>query len=118
MILCLTKPEDTGYNGDPLKLSDIQLPQLFQIKPPYPNPFNGRVSIPIKTNENSSINFNVYDINGNIIYKSNWTNHTNREKNIVWNGKNNNGENVSSGTYILKINNGTLIKNTRVMFIK
>ena len=32
-----------------------------------PNPFNGRVSIPIKTNQNSLINFNVYDINGETV---------------------------------------------------
>ena len=118
MILCLTTPGDTGYSGEPLKVRSDQLPQSFQIKPPYPNPFNGRISIPIKINKNSLINFNVYDINGDIVYKSNLTYPPNTEKNIFWNGKNNNGEIVSSGTYLLKIIHGRLTRTTKVIFIK
>ena len=109
MILCLTTPGDTGYNGDPLKIEVNQLPQEFQIGHPYPNPFNGRVAIPIKTNHNSLINFNVYDINGETVYNSNLTYTAQTDNNIFWDGKSNNGNIISSGTYLIKIVNLSLI---------
>ena len=71
MILCLTTPGDTGYNGDPLNIEDDLNPITFKIGSPYPNPFNGKVSIPIKLGDNSLVNFNVYDLNGSVIYNSN-----------------------------------------------
>ena len=118
MILCLTTPGDTGYNGDPLKIEDNKLPQKFQIGHPYPNPFNGRVSIPINTNQNSLINFNVYDINGETVYNSNLTYTAQTYNNIFWDGKSNNGNIVSSGTYLIKIVNGPIIKTKKIIYIK
>ena len=118
MILCLTTPGDTGYNGEPLEIESDQFPQLFQIEAPYPNPFNGRVSIPIKTNQNSLINFNVYDINGRIIYNSNLTYSAHTDNNIFWDGKNNGGNIVSSGTYLIKIINGSITNTKKIIYIK
>ena len=118
MILCLTTPGDTGYNGDPLNIEDDLNPVTFKIGSPYPNPFNGKVSIPIKLGDNSLVNFNVYDLNGSVIYNSNLNYQAHSENNIFWNGKSNNGGLVSSGTYILKVINGLSEETKKIIYIK
>ena len=106
MILCLTTPGDTGYNGDPLNIESDLSPITFKIGSPYPNPFNGKVSIPIRLSNKSLVNFNVYDLSGSVVYNSNLNYQSFSENSIFWDGKNNNGSLVSSGTYNLKVING------------
>jgi len=83
MILCLTTPGDTGYNGVPLSIENEIRPVKFKIGSPYPNPFNGKVSIPIRLGDKSLVNFNVYDLNGSIVYNSNLNYQAHSENNII-----------------------------------
>ena len=118
MILCLTTPGDTGYNGDPLNIEGDLSPITFKIGSPYPNPFNGKVSIPIRLGNKSLVNFNVYDLNGSVVYNSNLNYQAHSENNVFWNGKSNNGSLVSSGTYILKVINGLSVDTKKIIYIK
>ena len=118
MILCLTTPGDTGYNGDPLKIGGDLSPITFKIGSPYPNPFNGKVSIPIRLSNKSLVNFNVYDLNGSVVYNSNLNYQAHSENNIVWDGNTNNGSLVSSGTYILKVINGLSVDTKKIIYVK
>ena len=118
MILCLTTPGDTGYNGDPLNIESDLSPITFKIGSPYPNPFNGKVSIPIRLGNKSLVNFNVYDLNGSVVYNSNLNYQAHSENNIVWDGNTNNGSLVSSGTYILKVINGLSVDTKKIIYIK
>ena len=46
-------------------------------------------------------------------------NHANySENNIFWDGKNNNGSFVSSGTYILKVINGLSVDTKKIIYVK
>ena len=118
MILCLTTPGNTGYSGDPLEISGDLLPGLIKIGSPYPNPFNGNVSIPIDINRQSMINFSIYDIKGLLVFYSNKNYMSGTKNNFLWNGKSNNGKRVSSGTYIININNKASSKTKKVVYIK
>ena len=89
-----------------------------EIGSPYPNPFNGKVSIPIRLGNKSLVNFNVYDLSGSVVYSSNFNYQAHSENNIFWDGKSNNGSLVSSGTYILKVINGLSINTKKIIYIK
>jgi hypothetical protein len=118
MILCLTTPGNTGYSGGPLEISGDLLPNLINIGSPYPNPFNGNVSIPIDIEKQSMVNFFIYDIGGSLVFSSNQNYVPETKNNFLWNGKSNNGKHVSSGTYIININNKASSETKKVVYIK
>ena len=118
MILCLTTPGNTGYSGDPLEISGDLLPGLITIASPYPNPFNGNVSIPIDIKRQSMINFYIYDIEGSLVFSSNQNYAPETKNKFLWNGKSNNGKHVSSGTYLININNNLSSQTKKIVYIK
>lgn len=85
----------------------------------YPNPANPttviKFSLPVLTN----ISLGIYDILGrevcrlidNEIYEKGW-------HNINWNGKNNAGNPVSSGTYIYRLKSGTEVLSGKIIMMK
>ena len=96
----------------------------------YPNPFNPSTSIRFSTHPASSplskgrievgfeCNLKIYDILGNEI-----TTLVNEEKpagtyEVIWNGKNNFGNNVSSGIYFVRIQANQQFKNLKLMLLK
>jgi hypothetical protein len=91
----------------------------------YPNPFNPTTTINytvpnvISTKgRNPNIKIIVYDILGNII-----TTLVNEEKpsgsyEVIWDGKNNVGNKVSSGIYFVRLNINNQFKNLKLMLLK
>ena len=118
MILCLTTPGDTGYNGDPLEISNDLLPSSITIGSPYPNPFNGSVSVPINIIKPSAVHFTIYDVGGSLVFSSNRKYNNGIENVFFWDGKNSNGNIVSSGNYYISATNNTFNETKRILFIK
>lgn len=84
----------------------------FELKQNYPNPFNPSTSIQYNINTDGMVNLEVYDLLGQRInvlvneYKKAG------DHKSFWNGRNNNGQEVSSGIYFfhLKFANRLLVK--------
>ena len=54
------------YN--PLVLTDLSMPLKYELKAPYPNPFNPTTSIEFSLIENqTNFSLNIYDIRGRLI---------------------------------------------------
>lgn len=118
MILCLTTPSTTGYNGDPLSVSDIELPQTFQMHNAYPNPFNGEVVIPISLDQPQPLLIEIYNCKGEYINTlKNGIVHAGKTM-IKWNGVKDNGQNVPSGVYFVRFINSDKIMNQKILFLK
>ncbi len=84
----------------------------------YPNPFNPKTNIKFTTAENAQVNVKIYNAKGQLI--KNLVN-GNLEKgvhNIVWNGKDNAGKNVSSGIYFYKISMPDYQKTKKMLLLK
>ena len=118
MILCLTTPGDTGYNGDPLEISNDFLPSSITIGSPYPNPFNGNVSVPINIIKPSAVHFTIYDVGGSLVFSSNREYNNGIENVFFWDGKNNNGNLVSSGNYYISATSNSFNETKKILFIK
>ncbi len=95
----------------------------------YPNPFNPATTIRFSTppassplrkgrNEVGFVTLIIYDILGNEVKTL-----VNEEKpagtyEIIWSGKNNSGNNVSSGIYFVRIQANQLFKNLKLVLLK
>lgn len=75
----------------------------FQLKQNYPNPFNPSTTISFILPKNTFVNFTVYNILGEKVSELYNGEMSLGEKQIIWNGLNDDNKNVSSGIYIYRI---------------
>ena len=107
---------------DPSKISVIcpvsQIPQTLTLSQNYPNPFNSTTTISYQINKKEKVNIEIYNISGEhiITLVNNWQ-EPGKYK-VVWNGKRENGEAISSGIYFIKLKAGNSIKNKKMILIK
>ncbi len=83
-----------------------------------PNPFNSFTTIsfdPAPKNVNS---LKIYDVAGRVVRSYFFENQRNNKNSITWDGKNNYGNDVSSGVYIIRCQSETGCVNRRVVFLK
>ena len=71
----------------------------------YPNPFNPTVTLDFTLENDSYVNIDVYNILGQKVVSLFKGDRLSGENSIMWNGKNTNGEMVSSGSYFISILN-------------
>ena len=100
-------------------LGQIKRNQLLQN---YPNPFNPETWIPFKLAEDSPITIDIFNSTGELVRTiSQGTmqagDYSSQSDAVHWNGKNNDGESVSSGIYFYTINAGDFSA-TRKMLIR
>ena len=88
----------------------------------YPNPFNNRVKIEFALPQNvvaSETTFKIYSILGQVVRTfSASSNFIDNKYQFIWNGKNNNGADVSSGTYFFVVNTGHKQYSLKLLFMK
>ena len=97
------------------------LPTGTQLLANYPNPFNPETWIPFQLAQDSTVTAKIYDVTGNQIRMIELGhipagNYVESNKAIYWDGRTEDGEQVSSGTYFYQIEAGDYI-NTRKMVI-
>ena len=104
-----------GVNLD--TTNNIIIPQEFHLYPVYPNPFNAGVNIRFTLENEGEVQLNIFDIKGNKIWHQS-TKFTEGTHLIKWDGKNQLGNQVPSGTYVVEASNGTLIKTRKMLLLK
>lgn len=84
----------------------------------YPNPFNPSTTINYSVPGASNVNIMVYDINGQVVKNllSEFKNSGNYSLN--WNGKNDSGSTVSSGTYFYQVQVGNFVQTKKMILLK
>ena len=106
-----------------LELESNPVPDLTRLLQNYPNPFNPETWIPYQLSQDSEVKIWIYDVEGQLvrsmevgfqeagIYSS-------REKAIYWDGKNQDGEPVSSGVYFYILEMGTESQTKQMVILK
>jgi len=69
----------------------------------YPNPFSEKSTINLNLNNSAFVSLIVYDLQGKLIQNLNHTKLPSGQHEFVWNGKNNNHKNASSGVYFYSL---------------
>ena len=92
----LGKAGATGFDDD-VNIGDKMLMKC------YPNPFTEKVTIEITAPETINLDVKIYDLNGRVI-RNLYSGNGLSGKLLIWDGKNDQGKKVASGSYYLKAN--------------
>lgn len=95
-----------------------QIPEQFELRQNYPNPFNPTTSIRFGIPEASQVKLKIYNIRGQEIRSLVNNMLSARYYDVLWDGKDDLGNQVSSGVYIYRLETGKFIKSKRMMLIK
>ena len=101
-----------------LETDEPIIPKEFQVSNSYPNPFNPKTKIDIAIPEASKVSIRIYDILGNEVFKWDENFLNSGYYNFYWHGINNQGDNISSGTYIVLITNGKKTFSQKITLLK
>jgi len=100
------------YDGAPGVPLDYLLSQNF------PNPFNPSTSVQFSIPVEGFVNIKVYDMLGQEVADLYSGNAQAGTYTLNWNGKDNSGNNVSSGSYIYKMTAGDFVQSKKMTFLK
>jgi Ca-activated chloride channel family protein len=110
-------------DGKPIGTTDLEenkeIPTDFSLSA-YPNPFNSQVTITIKlpiNMLNKNFTFRIYNILGQVVKTFQVTNVTNMIR-LFWDGRNDDGEQMSSGIYIFTASAPNFTKSLKLMYMK
>jgi len=83
---------------------DTEIPKITALQKPFPNPFNPDVTIPFDLSIGGKVTISIYNLKGQLIRDLVNENKPAASHRIVWNGKDNEGNYVSTGTYVIQMN--------------
>tara|TARA_Y100001960_G_C14606681_1_gene793603 strand:+ start:127 stop:642 length:516 start_codon:yes stop_codon:yes gene_type:complete len=111
----------SGFWGSVAQITlgvDDVVPEEFSISNAYPNPFNPTVNIDFSIPERTDINIQVFDLLGKMVFlhKQDFTDAG--KYRFQWNAKDNSGNNVASGIYIVAIQHQKNIYKQKITFLK
>ena len=116
---------DVDYDGNVeyhslqlMGVSSFNIPEQFVLYPNYPNPFNPVTTIRYDLSKESFVDITIYDMLGNVVYDLVNTNQSYGYKSIQWNATNNQGEPVSAGVYLYKIQAGGFVDTKKMILLK
>lgn len=97
---------------------DTKIPESFEVSLNYPNPFNPTTKFRYALPEGRNVKVVIYDLNGRRIAElvNNYQNAGTYE--VTWNGKNDAGVQVASGTYVYRIEAGNYVQVRKMMLLK
>ena len=104
-------------------LVTYEIPALTELLANYPNPFNPETWIPFRLAEDASVSLTIYGASGSLVrtidigfapaavYQA-------RSEAIYWDGRNDFGEQVSSGIYFYHLNAGDFSATRKMVIVK
>lgn len=94
-------------------------PDNYILNQNYPNPFNPSTQINFVLPLNKKVSLKVYDMLGKEVRTLiNNEEYAKGNYNVTWNGRDNSGRTVASGTYIAKMVSGNIEKSIKMMMVK
>ncbi len=100
-------------------LEDPNVPVLAtELQGNYPNPFNPETTIRYSVKETSPVTIEVYNLKGQLVRTLVNEVKTAGNYSVVWNGRDNNNQPVSSGVYFYKMNAGKYSSTKKMIMMK
>lgn len=94
------------------------IPGEFALAQNYPNPFNPTTQIQFSIPEQANVTLTIYDITGREVTELVNEALSTGTYTATWDGRNANGQLVSSGVYLYRIQAGSFVQTKRMVFIK
>ena len=109
------------YTGEIITTSvdeEDEIPEELPIIHSYPNPFNPSTTIEFTLPESGFITLSIYNISGQKVRELAAEYMTAGMHNLIWDGRDDSGDAVSSGIYITRLVAGKQIAAGRMVFLK
>jgi len=92
--------------------------KTFELEQNYPNPFNNSTIIGYDINKSSHVSLKIFDLAGREIVALVNDNKPQGFYQVTWNGMNENGKQMASGTYIFTLKTEHLLITKRMILLK
>ena len=79
------------------------LPETYELTQNFPNPFNRTTTIRYRAERSVQVTINIYDLVGRLVRSLTDRHHSTGWHILIWNGRDNDGESVASGTYFYQM---------------
>ena len=99
-------------------IEESVVPSTFELGSAYPNPFNASVTIPYRVAVGSWVELAIFDVLGRRLDKLEAQYAVNSHNQIFWNGTDDQGLRVGSGTYIVRLRRGPHQTSAKVTLVK
>ena len=97
---------------------ELVVPQLVTLSQNYPNPFNPSTEIKYSFNEAGKVNLSIYNTKGQLVKTLVNSKVKVGAQSISWNGKDENGRQVSSGLYLYKLSTNDKSISRKMLMLK
>ena len=94
------------------------IPDNYVLYQNYPNPFNAITRIRYDLPMDNNVNITIYNMIGRVIRNYNFLNQEVGKKEIIWDGSNNQGKNISAGIYLYSIEAGKFKQTRKMLLLK
>jgi hypothetical protein len=115
MVICISGGE-AASNSPEISIPDPS--DIVELLGNFPNPFNPETLINFNLKKDAKISLQVFNVKGQLIRTLIDEQLTISTYNIVWNGKNDNGNTVSSGVYLYKLQANTQLEVKKCIMLK
>jgi len=102
-----------GFSGN-----NTNLPGNYTLQQNYPNPFNPETRIDFSLPEAAYVELKVYNILGKTVRVLASRQMTAGNHSVEWNGRDDNGENVSSGIYFYRLETSEITLSKKMVLLK
>ena len=119
---------DPGWKIDEIKINTAgtgipgtDMPDVTRLKGNYPNPFNPstKITFSVAAQDAEDAEIGIYNIKGQKVKSFSLSSHPELvDGSVEWNGKDNSGNNVSSGLYFYKLDAGKYSSTKKMILLK
>jgi choice-of-anchor B domain-containing protein len=100
------------------QLTGNTIPEVFELRQNYPNPFNPSTTIEYILVQQSRVILKVYNILGQEVRTLANEFQPAGEKSVVWNGRDDTGQMVSSGVYLYRLKAGNEVQTRKMVLLQ
>ena len=113
-----SQPAVTSLKKDAAADFTTALPTEFQMEQNYPNPFNPTTTINFALPEASEVSLAIYDLQGQLVRKLVAGEVSAGYHSVVWNARDENGQQVASGVYLYIVKAGSFTAQRKLVLTK
>lgn len=94
------------------------MPSSFELNQNFPNPFNPATTIRYRLPKSTQVILKIYNLLGQEVRTLVNETQTTGYKSVIWDGKNNFGQSVSSGIYIYRLQTPEFVKAKKLLLLR
>jgi len=107
-----------GYYTPYAQSNGIELPNSFALHPNYPNPFNAETRIDFAMSTQGTVDIVIFNVLGQTVKNLVHGSFPAGEQSVVWDGTNDQGVPVASGTYFVRMKTGDFEQQRKMTLLK